>query len=194
MGRWIVGFAALAVGCTAPEGPGPEVAGTLGAPVSLSEILFQFNVSGDSQSVAWDDVTGDGHLELAVGTGAGPVAGGDLDGDGDEDIAVGVLGGDDFVLRNDTSPFAAPTALAGVTDHSYAVAWGDLDADGDLDLATVDAIGGPTRVFRNDGNGSFALVWSSSQTFDAYDVAIGDLNGDGNLDLAVAANGAANVV
>jgi hypothetical protein len=169
---------------------------------------------GDTYSVAWGDVDGDGDLDLAAANGdqttrifqsdsgillpepawsAGQgdpsrsVAWGDYDGDGDLDLAVGNENQPNRLYRNDDGSLSqAPAWSSNETDSTVAVAWGDYDGDGDLDLAVGNRWEEPVRLYQNDEGGlTTSAVWSSTELNYAQSVAWGDYDDDGDLDLAV---------
>lgn len=166
-----------------------------------------------TMSVAWGDMNGDGHIDLAVGnsdepnrvytnTGGGlqiawnepttvtatskSVAWGDWDEDGDLDLAVG--NHDDnapnYVYTNISGTLEDPWAILGPDVHTESVAWGDMDGDSDLDLA-IGGIDQRIEVYSNLG-GSLERHWRSLESPRSQSLAWGDWDGDGDLDLAAA--------
>ena len=130
-----------------------------------------------TESVAWGDVDGDGHLDLAVGNNGEPnrvYLNQGLDGQGNPQLSL--------------------AWSSNVTDDfTMSVAWGDVDGDGDLDLATGnfgdDNAGGPNRVYLNQGGRlQPSPAWSSNEWDATESVAWGDVDGDDDLDLAVGNN------
>ncbi len=71
-------------------------------------------VTDTTFSVAYGDVNGDGHLDLAVGNFS------------EQNVVY---------LNSGAGTFAASTNFGPGSDRTYSVALGDVDGDGDLDLA-----------------------------------------------------------
>ncbi|WP_437676623.1 FG-GAP-like repeat-containing protein [Sorangium sp. So ce131] len=163
------------------------------------------------ESVVAADLSGDGHLDLAVangdssdvkvlhnrgdGTFGAPVshavgvyplsvAAADLNGDGHPDLAVGSYTEVAVLLsQGDGTLAAAIHYAAGSSPVSVAAA--DLDGDGDPDLAVANSDGGDVSVLLNQGNGTFAAAVHYAAGSSPSSVAAADLDGDGLLDLAV---------
>ncbi len=169
-------------------------------------------------SVAWGDMNGDGHLDLAVGnwgtskvylnngtmlqttaawaatvTGTTTsVAWGDVDGDGDLDLAMGNEGMANRLYLNVGGNLQVTAAWASdEVSRTRSVAWGDVDDDGDLDLAVGNGSNQyeKNQLYLNDGTSLHTTAdWTSDEAYSTYSVAWGDADGDGDLDLA-AGNG-----
>ncbi|MBI5879551.1 MAG: DUF11 domain-containing protein [Chloroflexi bacterium] len=171
-----------------------------------------------SQSVALGDMSGDGTLDVAVGTPnnnqvylsasvlptwttAAPggsnhiVSWGDENGDGLLDLAVGSTPGPVVIYRNingrlETTPvYTTPQYFSSVR----AIAWADFDRDNYLDLA-VASYGEPVRIYHNNHDNTFTLAWTSPPLSNNTSVAWADFNKDGFPDLAIAGYGQPVVV
>ena len=133
--------------------------------------------SSATRALAFGDVNGDGHLDLAVGNNAA----------------------DDFIyLNNGLGKFAqGDTSKVGLTTATtHGMAFVDVDIDGDLDLA-VAGISVQDVVYLNDGIGKYAIDDSSHFGVNASmtnHLDVGDVDADGDADIAVALEGASNVV
>jgi hypothetical protein len=126
-----------------------------------------------------------------VGNGPESVAVDDLDGDGDLDLVIANAGSDDIsVLLGDGSGGfpAADASRFPVGEAPVFIAVGDLDGDGDLDLATANAFSDDVSVLLGDGVGGFAAADGSPFPVGDYpvSVAVGDFDGDGDQDLVTA--------
>ncbi len=121
-----------------------------------------------TQTAAWADYDGDGHLDLFVGNEDAPSQLFQNQGDGTfRDVAEAV----------------------GVTNADFAKAavWGDYDADGRPDLY-VSNFGGPNRLFRNNEDGTFtdmAFELGVDLPFRSFPAWFWDYDNDGSLDLFV---------
>ncbi len=124
--------------------------------------------------------------EFGVGE-TGSVAWADVDGDGDPDLAV-ANGGfhheetNALYVNNGDGTFTARLEFG--DGDSASLSWADADADGDIDLAVGNWNGGRNRLYLNDGAGNF----TGGDAFGARDTNTlnwGDADGDGDLDVAV---------
>jgi hypothetical protein len=131
-----------------------------------------------TQTAAFADFDGDGHLDLYVGNEAS------------HDAPYP----SQLFRNNGDGTFTDVTAAAGVANVRYAkgVAWGDYDGDGYPDLFVSNI--GPNRLYRNLGDGTFrdlapvlGVTGGDSRTFATW---FFDFDNDGDLDLFVADYGA----
>src|SRR5262249_50619048 len=136
------------------------------------------------QSMALDDVNGDGKLDVVVKSVSF------LDSDA---FQVGVL------LGRGDGTFQSPLLGAAQPDGSGDLVLGDFNNDGRIDAAVADQLGassGNLSVFAGNGDGTFqSLVRLDVLTGgnDPVGVAAADLNGDGLVDL-VATNASSSTV
>ena len=130
---------------------------------------------GDSRSVNWIDVDGDGDLDLFVTNGTSP-------------------GANNFFYRNEGGGAftkIADSPLAQDNSPSDGASWGDFDNDGDLDLYVANWYNVENLFYENQG-GTFverddAGIGSDRGFSEAC--AWGDADNDGDLDLFVANSG-----
>jgi hypothetical protein len=133
------------------------------------------NDSGNSRSVSFVDVNGDGFPDLFFGNGQPSSA---------------IDPTNDLYINNGNGTFTKVTSDTIVTTAASTdgVTWGDFDNDGDLDCYVSTWFGERNMLFINQGNGTFVrdttspavadTVWSDFSAWADYDR-------DGKLDLAV---------
>jgi len=116
-------------------------------------------------SIKTDDLNGDSHLDLVIGTENGS--------------KLVVLFGDGV------GGFSGKTILAAGT-HPMSVAVGDINRDGNLDIVTANLVSDDIAVLFGDGSGSFPMRQTIISPSEApIRVALGDLNNDQNPDILV---------
>jgi hypothetical protein len=131
--------------------------GTFQAPVSIN--------TGELQYVAAADLTGDGHLDLAIANVS--------------TNRVGVLlGNGDGTFQN---PVYYPT---NAVPHSIVI--GDFDGDGTPDLAVSTQGGNTADVFLGRGDGTFRDALHFATGSGPNSIVAGDFANNGRLDLATA--------
>ena len=133
-----------------------------------------FSISGGAQTIAVNDINGDGKLDIVTGSSSG--------------ISV---------LVNTTSggilSFASSLNISG---NISSVRLADLNLDGKLDIAALNA--GALSVYSNTSNGatvSFAnavQITLSATGFNGLDLA--DMNLDGKFDMIVSKSGTTNIL
>jgi hypothetical protein len=135
---------------------------------------------------------GDGRFETGtshrVGRLANSLIATDLSGDGHVDLAVSAIGGVDVLLGAGDGTFSTRRTSAMATPSLTAMGVlrdADLDADGDQDL--VVAAGDRISILLSNGNGTFTQARADSVRGVTNSLVADDLNGDGRVDLAIAA-------
>ena len=140
----------------------------------------------DFESIAVDDINGDGHLDVLV-SGYGSLVG-DFDKGFNKFDSTDGLRNPLFMGRGGLK-FEEVGRDAGLVDTrlTYASALYDFDQDGDIDLFAANDFG-PNVVYVNDGNGGFTLLSRESplsENGQSMGVTIADFDGDQVLDMYV---------
>jgi subtilisin family serine protease len=108
---------------------------------------------------------------------------GDLNGDGAVDVAVATMAGPQVFYSSGGSLSAGPVLSEPSPPRDVVVA--DMDGDGRRDVITL-GDDGYVRIFHNGGSGFTAAIVTGSAE---WRLAVGDLSGDGRLDIAGCASG-----
>lgn len=126
------------------------------------------------------------HVDGAVGLHGTCVAVGDLTGDGHLDLALSHFNGVRvFKGLGDGSFASSASAPSSVLTES--VALGDVDGDGLLDLASVELYASVLRVWHGNGDGSFTPIGAYPTASNPRDAVLADVDGDGRMDISVPA-------
>ncbi|HEV2746562.1 MAG TPA: putative Ig domain-containing protein, partial [Allosphingosinicella sp.] len=137
---------------------------------------FNGKDSGSNAAPAFVDLTGDGDLDLVLGSNYGTLR------------SFENVGGTFNELTGGANPFNGVDV--GVNSMPAFV---DLDSDGDLD-AVVGDLQANFRSFRNNGNGTFTELTGAANPFAGIDLGFEappsfvDLDGDGDLDAVLGEN------
>lgn len=135
---------------------------TTGGPVTTS---------GDSRSVNWVDVNGDGFDDLFITNGP----------DGGQNNFMWLNQGDGTFIALENDPIVEDNS------PSDGASWADADNDGDLDCFMVTWYGQPNFYYENSGNGQFihqlAAFGGTSNGTHSETASWGDYDRDGKLDL-----------
>ncbi len=137
--------------------------------------LVVVNDGGDSRSVNWIDIDGDGDLDLYVSNGHSPAE-------------------SNFCYLNEgNGTFSKVTNWAIVSEmgRSDGTSWGDMDQDGDLDLYIANWYNDQNLTYKNNGSGFDRVTVGPLGTNRGFSesCAWGDYDNDGDLDLFVANSG-----
>ncbi|MEO8066240.1 MAG: CRTAC1 family protein [Flavobacteriales bacterium] len=129
-------------------------------------------IVGDSRSVNWADIDGDGDQDLLITNGP-------------------ELGESNFLFRNDAGTFVQVTTGPVANDGapSDGATFGDIDNDDDVDLFVANWWEWNDMLYMNDGNGAFTEITSSPVALDTNGTETGswgDYDNDGYLDLYAA--------
>ncbi len=130
---------------------------------------------GDSRSVNWVDVNGDGYIDCMITN--GPTGGQD----------------NSLYINNGTGGFTALTGDTIVKDNkpSDGATWADSDNDGDLDCYVVNWYNTKNLFYNNTRVGAFTQTQNAVETSGGYceTASWGDYDNDGLLDLYVTRSG-----
>ena len=127
------------------------------------------NDNGDGRGIAWQDIDGDGDLDLHV-------------------VNVGVA--NRLYKNNGNNTFTDIAVVAGIDDPTgsgQGTDWGDFNNDGRPDLY-VTKFNENNRLYRNEGNNTFTNISAASGVDDAtgsFGVSWADYDQDGDLDLHI---------
>lgn len=133
---------------------------------------------GDSRSVNWIDVEGDGDLDLYVSNGHSPA---------ENNFMYLNQGNGSFTKVSDW-------AIVQENGRSDGTSWGDVDNDGDLDVYIANWYNDQNLMYLNTGDGFERFTTSPLGTARGLSesCAWGDYDNDGDLDLYVANSGSSN--
>ncbi|PQJ35093.1 hypothetical protein BSZ35_11225 [Salinibacter sp. 10B] len=160
---------------------------------TFTDVTYQAGLDAyhPTQTAAWADVNGDGHIDLFVGN--------------ESSTAIDPFSGDttntavsphpsELYLNQGDGTFADTAAAANlnVTAYVKGSAWGDVNNDGWPDLY-VSVLGGPNRLFVNQGPGPNGVPTFKERGKEAgvrepifsFPVWFWDYNNDGHQDLFV---------
>ena len=147
------------------------------APLTWAAVDFSpavnYEVIGNTNSLAVADFNGDGNLDL---------------------VTANVGNNVSVLLGNGNGTFGTATSFsigaAPVVSYPEEVAVGDFNGDGKPDLVTANPGSNNVSVLLGNGGGAFGAAMNFSVGRYPFSVAVGDFNGDGKLDLVTAnANG-----
>ena len=138
-----------------------------------------YEIGGTPISMAVADLNGDGHLDLAVGTGNGATG-------PNMSATVSVL------LNKGDGTFQLHGNFGGMVTQSIAAA--DFNGDGLADIAVPDPDFNTVNIALGDGQGGLGSIFDVLSPPDyPTEVVAGDFNSDGKLDLAMGLQGSGSV-
>ncbi|MEQ8822299.1 MAG: VCBS repeat-containing protein, partial [Sumerlaeia bacterium] len=146
-----------------------------------SFLLFR-NLDGAGGSWSPGTTVAGGHL------GAQSLAAQDIDGDGDLDLAgVAFTDGDALWFENASGDASAwmTHPISDSLSQPSGIALGDIDGDGDVDAAASEGAANRLHWFENDlihRNAAFCETIPINNPTTAYSVVAADIDGDGDLD------------
>jgi FG-GAP-like repeat/Bacterial Ig-like domain (group 3)/FG-GAP repeat len=128
-----------------------------------------FSSGGGPQSVAVDDLNGDGKLDIVTANYAANT------------VTVLLGDGTGGFTQAAGSPFGTGTSPASVTI-------GDFNGDGKPDIVTANAVSNTVSLLLGNGSGSFSAAASFAVGSEPLSIAAFDMNRDGRLDLVTVNN------
>jgi hypothetical protein len=147
---------------------------------TLQTPYISYEVGGTPVTLAVVDLNGDGHPDLAVGTGTGATG-------PNQSATVSVL------LNKGDGTFQLHGNYGGMATLSLAAA--DFNGDGLADIAVPDPDFNTVNITLGDGHGALGSIFDvlSPPSLPTTEVLAGDFNGDGKLDLAMGLQGSGSI-
>jgi len=140
---------------------------------------------------------GDGTFLNSVGYKTGEqdatgIACSDLSGDGVVDLIVGTTNGATVLLGNGDGTFGLGSTYITAPEVGHSLVVADFNGDGNLDVAVEDNgnfLANNISVLLGKGDGTLEAASYFQSGFGGFDLSAGDFNNDGAMDLAVPAGG-----